>query len=205
MIGNNRSAATKMITMTRASRPHKTERPRADAGPTPQPMDRLLFLLMLMLIGVGIVTVYDASYALAVEKGDSFHFVKRQALLGRRRTDGAAADAPCAVLEAGAGRPPRRLALAGPAAGLAVFVPHVGSRHQRRAALDPATGPSSRRNWRSWRWCCTSPASSRPGRRSLLCFREGLLPPLAVVGALAVLIAKEPDMGTALVLGCDRA
>ena len=47
-----------------------------------QPMDRLLLWLTFLLLGIGIVSVYDASYAMAVEKlhGDSFHFVKMQGL-----------------------------------------------------------------------------------------------------------------------------
>ncbi len=45
-----------------------------------QPMDSLLLWLTFLLLGIGIVSVYDASYAVAVEKlhGDSFHFVKMQ-------------------------------------------------------------------------------------------------------------------------------
>ena len=197
MIGNNRSASTKMITMTRASRPHKTERPRADTGPTPQPMDRLLFLLMLMLIGVGIVTVYDASYALAIEKGDSFHFVKRQALwavvglgallLTRRvpywRWRGAAnigwhsrhsCWSPCSC---------RTSAAASTARGAGSDTGQFQPSELAKLALVLYLA----------RLLSTKP-------KKLLCFREGLLPPLLVIGALAALIAREPDLGTALVL-----
>ena len=51
-------------------------------APDRQPMDRLLLWLTFLLLGIGIVSVYDASYAIAVEKlhGDSFHFVKMQVM-----------------------------------------------------------------------------------------------------------------------------
>ena len=54
---------------------------RARPAPHRQPMDSLLLWLTFLLLGVGIVSVYDASYAIAVEKlhGNSFHFVKMQA------------------------------------------------------------------------------------------------------------------------------
>ena len=160
-------------------------------------MDRLLFLLMLMLIGVGIVTVYDASYALAIEKGDSFHFVKRQALW--------------AVVGLGALLLTRRVpywkwrgwANVGLAVSalllLAVFVPHVGSNINgaRRWIGHGQFQPSELAKLALVLYLARL-LSTKPKR--LLCFREGLLPPLAVIGALAALIAKEPDLGTALVL-----
>ena len=186
-----------MITMTRTSAPHKTTRRKDEAGPTPQPMDRLLFLLMLMLIGVGIVTVYDASYALAIEKGDSFHFVKRQALW--------------AVVGLGALLLTRRvpywkwrgLANVGLALAalllLAVFVPHVGSsiNGARRWIGHGQFQPSELAKLALVLYLARL-LSTKPKR--LLNFQEGLLPPLIVIGALAGLIAREPDLGTALVL-----
>ena len=64
-------------------------------------MDSLLLWLTFLLLGVGIVSVYDASYAIAVEKlhGDSFHFVKMQVGVGVRRAARAARATPAALLE----------------------------------------------------------------------------------------------------------
>ncbi|MBV9851693.1 MAG: putative lipid II flippase FtsW [Armatimonadetes bacterium] len=171
---------------------------KAEDGPTPQPMDRLLFLLMLMLIGVGIVTVYDASYALALEKGDSFHFVKRQAL--------------CAVIGLGALLITRRVpywkwrgwAAVGLALSVillvAVFVPHVGSKINgaRRWIGHGQFQPSELAKLMLVLYLARV-LSTKP--KKILSFGDGLLPPLIVIGVLAALIAKEPDMGTALVLG----
>ena len=192
-----------MITMQRTSTKHQaerrqTERRQTDTGPVPQPMDRLLFLLMLMLIGVGIVSVYDASYALAIEKGDSFHFVKRQALW--------------AVVGLGALLIMRRVpywrwrGVANSALALsaillvAVFVPHVGSsingakRWIGHGQFQPSEVAKVALVLYLARLLSTKP-------RKLKEFQEGLLPPLVVIGLLAALIAKEPDLGTALVLG----
>ena len=183
--------------MTRTSTPFKTERRSTEAGPTPQPMDRLLFLLMLMLIGVGIVSVYDASYALAIEKGDSFHFVKRQAMW--------------AVVGLGALLLTRRVpywrwrgwanvGLAVSAVLLVlVFVPHVGSsiNGAKRWIGHGQFQPSELAKLALVLYLARI-LSSKP--KQLLHFQDGLLPPLIVIGALAALIAKEPDLGTALVL-----
>ena len=187
-----------MITMTRTSTFHKTERRGKEAGPTPQPMDRLLFLLMLMLIGIGIVTVYDASYALAIEKGDSFHFVKRQA--------GCAVIGLIALLVTRRvpywrwrGAAPSLLALSALLL-VAVFLPHVGTKLNgaHRWVLHGSFQPSELAKLALVLYLARV-LSTKPKR--LLNFGEGLVPPLIVIGALAGLIVKEPDMGTALVLG----
>ncbi len=170
----------------------------AEAEPVPQPMDRLLFLLMLMLIGVGIVSVYDASYAAAVEHGDSFHFVKRQALF--------------AVAGLGAMLFTRRVrywkwkpyaargVLIAVLLLLAVFVPHLGSsiNGARRWVLHGSFQPSEYAKLALVLYLARI-LTVRPKR--LLNFQNGLMPPLIVIGILAGLIVKEPDLGTALVLG----
>ena len=63
-----------------ASQSQSTKAQAALAASYRQPMDKLLLWLTFLLLGIGIVSVYDASYAMAVEKlhGDSFHFVKMQ-------------------------------------------------------------------------------------------------------------------------------
>ena len=165
------------------------------------PMDKLLFLLTLMLLAVGIVTVYDASYALAIEHkhGDSFYFVKLQAawaLIGL-------------VMMVISRYIPywkwKKLAIPGIMIAtillMAVLVPHVG-----------ITVGGARR------WVGHGPFRVQPselakialvlylarigsvGPRVMRNFKYGLLPPLLVIAFLAGLIAKEPDLGTAMVL-----
>ena len=193
-----RGIETKMITMTRTSLSQKTRRRAKEDGPTPQPMDRLLFLLMLMLIGVGIVTVYDASYALAIEKGDSFHFVKRQAVCA---VVGLAALLVTRHVRYWRWRGWANVALALAAFLLvAVYVPHVGTKVNgaHRWILHGSFQPSELAKLALVLYLARL-LSTRPKR--LLNFQEGLLSPLVVIGFLAALIAKEPDMGTALVFG----
>lgn len=166
------------------------------------PMDKLLFLLTLMLLGVGIVTVYDASYALAIEHrhGDSFYFVKLQA---------AWAGVGLVMMIVSRYVPYwiwKRYAVPGIMIAtlllVAVLVPHVGI----------SVGGARR-------WVGHGPFRIQPselakvalvlylariasvGPRIMRNFKYGLLPPLGVISILAVLIAREPDLGTALVLG----
>jgi cell division protein FtsW len=166
-----------------------------------QPMDSLLLWLTFLLLGIGIVSVYDASYAIAVEKlhGDSFHFVKMQAAW--------AGVGLLALL--GATRLPywkwKKVAVIGLALSvfllLAVLIPHVGItvNHARR-------------------WLGHGQIRFQPSELAKLVLvlylarmlagslkikthpKQGLAPPLIVIGILAALIAKEPDLGTALVL-----
>lgn len=192
-----------MTTMTRTNTPQGAERRKAEAGPTPQPMDRLLFMLMLMLIGVGIVSVYDATYALALDKansfhGDTFHFVKRQALW---------AVFGLAALLFTRHMPYwrwRGWALVGVAASavllVAVFIPHIGSsiNGARRWVGHGQFQPSEVAKLALVLYLARI-LSTKP--KKIQNFQEGLLPPLIVIGLLAVLIAKEPDLGTALVMG----
>ena len=167
-----------------------------------KPMDRLLFVLTCLLTCVGIFMVYDASYAFSIEHfhGDSFHFVKRQfvwAAIG------------CVVMLITIRVPYWRWR------GVAVFavsiaallligvlIPHVGLR------LNGAR-----------RWIGHGAVQFQPselaklalvlylahkcsgGAKTLREFRQGLLPPLLVLGALVALVVREPDMGTAIVLG----
>ena len=166
-----------------------------------QPMDRLLLWMTFLLLGIGIVSVYDASYAVAIEKlhGDSFHFVKTQV--------GWAVAGLFGLW--GASRLPywhwKKFAVIGVSLSvfllLAVLVPHVG------IAVNGAR-----------RWLGHGAMRFQPSEIAKLALvlylarvlagslkiktrpKEGLLPPLLVIGLLAALIAKEPDLGTALVL-----
>ena len=167
-----------------------------------QPMDSLLLWLTFLLLGIGIVSVYDASYAVAVEKlhGDSFHFVKMQAAWA------------CGGLLAlwGATRLPywkwKSVATIGLAVALlmlvAVLVPHIGiSINGARRWLGHGqfrAQPSELAKLVLVLYLARVAAGNLKIKRS---WSEGLLPPLAVTGLLAGLIALEPDLGTAMVLG----
>ena len=166
-----------------------------------QPMDRLLLWLTFLLLGIGIVSVYDASYALAVEKlhGDSFKYARQQAfggLVGLLALWGASRMRYWLW---------KRVAVVLLALVifllLAVLVPHVG------IVVNGAR-----------RWLGHGSFRFQPSEIAKLVLvlylarvlagslkikthpKEGLLPPLAVTLLLAALIAKEPDLGTAMVL-----
>ncbi len=184
-----------------ASKSQSAKARAALAAAARQPMDRLLLSLTFLLLGIGIVSVYDASYAVAIEKlhGDSFHFVKMQ---------GAWAVGGLLALW-GASRVPywhwKKVAVIGLSLAIlalvAVLVPHVG------IAVNGAR-----------RWIGHGSIRVQPSEFAKLALvlylarvlagsakirtrpKEGLLPPLLVIGLLAALIAKEPDLGTALVL-----
>lgn len=172
-----------------------------DETPTRQPMDRLLFWLTWLLLGVGIVSIYDASYALAIENrdGDSFYFVKRQAAW--------------AVVGLGALLLTRRVpywkwrpwAFTGIAFSvlllIAVFVPGVGIfRHGAHRWVGHGAFQIQPSELAKLALVVYLARVTAGGPKAMRRFRIGLLPPLAVVGILAVLIAKEPDLGTAIVL-----
>ena len=188
-------------TLSYVSKSQSAKAQAALAAAHRQPMDRLLLWLTFLLLGIGIVSVYDASYAIAIEKlhGDSFHFVKMQV--------GWAFGGLAALW--GATRVPywkwKNVAVIGLALSvfllLAVLIPHVG------IAVNGA------RRWIGHGAIRVQP--SEFAKTALVLYlarvlagnlkiktrpKEGLLPPLIVIGLLAALIAKEPDLGTALVL-----
>lgn len=183
--------------------PDRQRRDKTSAlgGPQRQPMDGLLLWLTFLLLGIGIVSVYDASYAIAVEKlhGDSFHFVKMQA--------GWACLGLLALL--GATRMPYWKWKKGAVIGitlaifllLAVLIPHVGItvNHARRwlGHGQLRFQPSELAKIALVMYLARVLAGSLKIKNAP---KQGLLPPLIVIGILAALIAKEPDLGTALVL-----
>lgn len=166
-----------------------------------QPMDRLLLWLTFLLLGIGIVSVYDASYAIAVEKlhGDSFRYARQQALwgVGGLFVLWIASRVRYWIW--------KRYAVIFLAIVvfllLAVLVPHVG------ILVNGAR-----------RWLGHGGFRFQPSEIAKLVLvlylarvlagnlkikthpKQGLLPPLAVTLLLAALIAKEPDLGTAMVL-----
>ncbi len=179
-------------------------KPQSHHAPAPvkKPMDRLLFLLTLLLLGIGIVTVFDASYALALEHrhGDSFYYVKLQAAW--------AVVGLAALLATWRVRywKWRRFANAG--AGLAVLllvavlVPHVGitvAGARRWVGHGPIRIQPSEVAKLMLVLYLAHVAAARPKLMRL--FKGGIGPLLAVIGVMFVLVAKEPDLGTGLVLG----
>ena len=186
---------------TRTPDRQRRDKTSALGGPQRQPMDSLLLWLTFLLLGIGIVSVYDASYAIAVEKlhGDSFHFVKMQA--------GWACLGLLALL--GATRLPywkwRSVAVIGITLAtfllIAVLIPHVGItvNHAQRwlGHGQLRFQPSELAKIALVMYLARVLAGSLKIKNAP---KQGLLPPLAVIGVLAALIAKEPDLGTALVL-----
>ena len=178
--------------------------PRKAPAPLKLPMDKLLLVLTITLIGIGIVSVFDASYATMVREDHSeYALVSKQvrwAVLGLAamlvtmripywtwRKYAFPSIAACIILL------------------VAVLVPHLG--HESHGAR---------------RWIGPSALSLQPSEFAKLALvlylahictvqgprikrlKEGLLPLFTVVGITCLLIEKEPDLGTALVL-CGTA
>ena len=204
--GMGRVETMSATTKTNSRAESRTDRGTRDTtavlgGSHRQPMDGLLLWLTFLLLGIGIVSVYDASYAIAVEKlhGDSFHFVKMQAMW--------AVGGLAALF--GATRLPywkwRKAAVIGLALSvfllLAVLIPHIGItvNHARRwlGHGQLRFQPSELAKLALVLYLARMTAGSLKIKTHP---KQGLMPPLIVLGVLAALIAKEPDLGTALVL-----
>ncbi len=188
-----------MTTKTRS--PRAAAKPDEDATPEKQPLDRLLIYLTLTLICVGIFMVYDASYAFSIEHfhGDSFHFVRKQAF-------GVVVGLGALLL---ALRVPywhwKGVAKFGVALSafllLAVLVPHVGiSIGGARRWLGHGAVNFQPSELAKLMLVLYLARATAVGTKLMRDFKTGVLPPLLVIGMLAALIAKEPDMGTAIVL-----
>jgi cell division protein FtsW len=163
-------------------------------------MDKLLLILTFTLIAIGIVTVFDASYAPALQAGQSpFGMLIKQArwaLLGLG----------CLLL---ATMVPywywRRWTI--PAISLAVIlltatlIPHIGhGSHGARRWIGPSALHLQPSEFAKLalilylaHWCTVARGKIRK-------LKEGLSRPLVIMGLLALLIAKEPDLGTTIVL-----
>lgn len=166
-----------------------------------RPADLVLFACVLALVGIGLVMVYSASSVVAYDRlDDSAYFLKRQAVwiaLGL-----------AAMWLAGSIHYQRLRALTVPllvaAAVLLVLV------------LVPGIG---RVAGGARRWIVVGPLSFQPvevAKLALVLYlahfvtrrgiairrlRWGVLPPLAITAGFGVLVLRQPDMGSALVLG----
>lgn len=177
-------------------------RAQRDAAPrpppyAPAPLDPILFTAVAALIGIGLVMVFSASSATAyAEHGDIAYYLKRQLLwLGI----GLAGAYVCYRMDYRHLRTIAPYCLVAAIAGLLlVFVPHVG------------LGVNGGR-----RWIGTGSVSLEPSEFAKLALvvylaavlsargeritslARGLFPLCIPVAIMAVLVLKEPDMGTA--------
>src|SRR6266699_1199427 len=158
------------------------------------PADAILFNLTLALVIVGVVAVYDASYARALDVGnhDGFFFLKRQAIY-------AGLGILCMLAAARTGYWKLRrwsgpLLVAGLITLIAVWLPGIG------IAKNGAH-----------RWIGHEPISLQPSEFAKLAliiylaallsrsahnirhFADGLIVPVCVIGLFVFLIEREPD------------
>jgi len=165
------------------------------------PTDYLLFNLTLALLVIGVVMVFDTSYARSMDFGsDTFVSLRRQAIYA-----GVGLVAMLLVMRLGYWKLRRWsaillfIALCGL---IAVWIPPIGI--ERNGAA---------------RWIGFGPVQIQPSEFAKLAlvlylaallsrnlydirdFADGLAVPLAVVGLFVILVEREPDMGTAAVIG----
>jgi len=162
-----------------------------------------ILIAVLALVGIGMVMIYSSSCILAQERfGDSFHFLKRQALFA----------VVGIVLMLGAMNLPygsyRRVAypllLLAMLTLVAVLVPPFGHRvggASRWLQLGPITvQPSEGAKLAIVIYLAFS--LSRKRERGIVSrFSTGFLPHLLVAGLMAALLFKEPDLGSAVIVG----
>ena len=183
--------------MTRWAEPKRTTPARG--GPLPQGPDRLLVAMILGLTGFGVVMVFSAGAAFAAKTyGDWTYFLKREAAYG--------------------------------AAGLLAFAIGMRldySIYRRLAypllflsmamlAAVLKVGPAINGAVRWFRWGALSFQPSELAKFALALylavllarkaekvkdFRMGFLPPLVITGIFLVLLLKQPDLGTAVIMG----
>lgn len=161
--------------------------------------DFIIFVAVTVLLGIGVVMVYSAS---AVESyatyGDSQHFLKRQLLWALL---GLGAMIVTMNIDYWHLRKLSRIGLVGSLALLAlVLVPGVGRSVNGATRWIVVGGfqfqPSELMKLALILFLADSLAN---GKNRVKKFFVGLLPYLAVIGAVFVLVLKEPDLGTALV------
>ena len=168
-----------------------------------QPADSLLLNLTLALIVVGIVAVYDASYARTMDirsfGNDGTYFLKRQALY--------AAAGLLAMLSMSRFGYWRLRRMAGPLLVIAVvslilvWCPGIGS------------AKNGAHRWIGWGLVQLQP--SEFAKLALIVylgallsrasfdvrnFWDGLIVPVSVMGLIALLVEREPDLGTAAII-----
>ena len=164
----------------------------------------ILYTATLCLLAFGAVMVYSASSAesLLSGTGDPSFYLKRYVIFGGARAWS------CMHLASRHGlklvkaltpvpadrlvRPDRR----GDAAGRRRDGERRHALARRRPAAVPALGAAEARRWSSTRRSSLAARPTRAPRRS----RGSFKPLLIVVGAACLLLLKQPDMGTAMVI-----
>jgi cell division protein FtsW len=181
-------------------RGHKAPRPAGLQSYAAAPLDTVLFTAVAALVGIGLVMVFSASSATAyAEHGDIAYYLKRQLVWLAIGLAGAYAVYRLDYQKL------KRFApylLVGAIGGLIlVFVPHVG------------LGVNGGRRWIGTAGISLEPSEfaklalviylsavlSARGER-ITSLTRGLVPLCVPVALMAVLVLKEPDMGTASLL-----
>jgi len=166
----------------------------------PVEKDNLLLIIMIALIGFGLIMIYSASAIIAIKHyGTPFYFIKRQLIYALLGIGGMilVIYMDIEILK----RISPYLILASIGMLALVLIPGIGSEinHARR--------------WFRWGHISFQPSEfaklsiiiylstylSRNGV-NIKKFGEGLLAPLSVVGIITILIAVEPDRGTAFLI-----
>jgi cell division protein FtsW len=167
-------------------------------------IDYFLFNVVLALVVLGIVMVYDSSYAQAMARGrDGFYFLKKQALYA-----GIGVGAMLAMVRFGYWR---LRSMAVPLLILSavllfcVWVPGIGIR-ANGAARWVGRGiqfqPSELAKLSLIIYLAALMARNMEAKRfDIRSFADGLLAPLTVVAFFCIIIERQPDMGTAAVMG----
>ena len=168
-----------------------------------QPADQFIFNVTLALLAVGVAAVFDASYARSMDLrntgNDAFFFLKRQAVF-------AAIGLAC-MLAMSRFNYWKLKRFAGPVLIASIFMLAM--------VWLPTIGIT--RNGAS-RWIGYGPIQLQPsevaklalvvylaailsrGAHNIRSFWDGLFIPLAVIGAIVVLVEREPDLGTAFII-----
>jgi cell division protein FtsW len=168
------------------------------------PTDYLLLNLTLALLVIGVVMVFDASYAQAMTRrvsgNDGLFYLKRQAVYA-----GIGLVAMAAVMRIGYWRL-RRMAMPAVAVSLLllilVWIPGIGMAH-KGAARWIGHGSFQFQPSEIAKIALVLYLSALLARRNfdLKNFVDGLFAPLCVVGVFVLLVEKQPDLGTAIVIG----
>lgn len=166
-----------------------------------RPPDLILFAAVLALAGIGLVMVYSASSVVAFDRlDDGAYFLKRQAMWIGLGLGAMWLAHSIHYQRLRAYTTPLRLLSA--VCMVAVLIPGIG-RVAGGARRWIAMGPLSFQPVEIAKLALVIYLSHFATRRGegIRNFQTGLLPPLAITGAFGLLVLRQPDMGSALLLG----
>ncbi|MBI3998852.1 MAG: FtsW/RodA/SpoVE family cell cycle protein, partial [Armatimonadetes bacterium] len=166
-----------------------------------RPGDLTLFATVLALLAIGLVMVYSASSVVAYDRlEDSAYFFKRQAMWVALGLVAMAIARGIYYQRLRAYTVP--VLIASGALLVLVLIPSIGQiagGARRWLVAGPVRfQPVELAKLALVLYLAHFVARRGPGIRNL---RRGLIPPLAIAGAFAALVLRQPDMGSALVLG----